>query len=235
MKFGADLNRVRRKALTSRAAARLSRTKAVLAPIGMAILALALAGTTAFLIVSGLAAGSAGNAGTQAGQLRQQPPAVAGNLPRQDSAELRPGVQAAMTQFRQRFAAVLDDSTASYPAGVYAEPGRADPTTGGSAWVLYLGFNSPSRLGKLSATVNRLMASLSGSGSGTDAGPWRVAAGPAGGVAQCVITVIAGSQMSVCGWATPGAIGAIMSPARDIAVSELAALLSLMRPSLQAS
>jgi len=99
--------------------------------------------------------------------------------------------------------------------------------------VLYLGFNSPSRLGKLSATVNRLMASLSG--SGTDAGPWRVAAGPAGGVAQCVITVIAGSQMSVCGWATPGAIGAIMSPARDIAVSELAALLSLMRPSLQAS
>jgi len=230
MKLLAGLNRARRTMLTSRTAARLSRTMAVLAPIGLTILALALAGTTAFLIVSGLAAGSER---TAAGQLRQPPPAVAGNLPKQDSTELRPGVQAAMAQFRQRFAAVLDDSTASYPAAVYAEPGRADPTTGGSAWVLYIGFNSPSRLGELSATVNRLMASLSG--SGTDARPWRVAAGPAGGLARCVITVIAGRQMSVCGWATPGAIGAVMSPARDTGAGELAALMSLMRPSLQAS
>lgn len=208
----------------------ISRKKAVLALTGMTVAALILACTVAALAVRGFAAGSARRAGS-AGRLIVPAPLAAGGLPRHQRVVRDHGAQLAIAAFRQRFAALLDDPAAGYPAGLYDEPGRLDPAVGHPAWVMYLGFNEPSKLADPAAAVTRLMASLGGPADKVR--PWQVAAGPAGGTAKCSVAVIGLTQVSVCGWATDSTVGAVISPMRDTGVSELAFLMARMRPDLQ--
>lgn len=208
----------------------VSRTKAVLALTGMTFAALILACTAALLAVRGFAAGSARSA-VSAGRLIVPAPPAAGGLPRHPAVVRDHGTELAIAEFRRRFASLLDGPAAAFPAGLYDEPGRVDPAADHPAWVMYLGFNEPSKLADPAATVTRLMASLTGPADKVR--PWQVAAGPAGGTAKCSVAVIGLTQVSVCGWAAGRTVGAVMSPMRDTGVGELAFLMARMRPDLQ--
>jgi len=126
---------------------------------------------------------------------------------------------------------MLNGSPASYPAALYNEPGRIDLVTGSPAWLMYLGFNEHLSLPDPAATVSALMASVAGPHGNVR--PWQVIPGPAGGIAKCVVAIVARTQVAICGWATSDTIGAVLSPTRDTTVSELAVLVSRMRPDLQ--
>lgn len=197
----------------------------------MALAALALGYTVVILALKGLAVEPAGSPAAPAGQLIFPAPATAAGLPRHSPIVLNHGIKLAVGQFRRRFALLLNGSTAPYPAELYNEPGRVDLATGAPGWVMYLGFNERSNLADPAAAVTRLMGSLAGPSATVR--PWQVAAGPAGGIAKCVVAIIGQTQVSVCGWATDNTIGALMSPTRDTNVSQLAVLMSLMRPDLQ--
>src|ERR1022692_2749951 len=210
--------------------AKASTGKAIVALTAMTLLALVLLGTTVTLAMHGFGADAVEEAAAPVGQLVQPAPAVAGGLPQHYAAEHNPVTQAVIAHFRQRFGVVFADPTAEV-AGLYSQPGRVDVVTGLPAWVMYLGVNVSTSPGDLPATVTGMMTSLDGPAAHVQ--PWRVAAGPAGGIAECVVTVIAKSQMSICGWATDSAIGALASPTRDTSVRELEVLMSQMRPDLQ--
>jgi hypothetical protein len=63
--------------------------------------------------------------------------------------------------------------------------------------------------------------------------PWPVAAGQRGGSANCAMAWLGHTSVSVCGWATDHTIGALVSPARETTVRELATLMVKMRNDLQ--
>jgi len=217
--------------LVRRPVRKTSRKFAVIALVGMLLAAVALGFTAVNLALKGFAAGSAGSRTGSAGQLVWPAPATAGGLPLHSPVVNNQGTRRAIAQFRQRFAALLGGSTATYPAALYNEPGRVDLVTGGPAWVMYAGFNEHVGPTGTLAAVNRLMASLAGPSARLR--PWAVPTGPAGGIAKCSVAIIGLTQMSVCGWATEKTVGAVMSPTRDTTVSELAVLLGKMRPDLQ--
>ena len=210
--------------------ARTSTGKAIVALTAMTLLALVLLGATVTLAMHGLGSDAAEDAPAPAGQLVQPAPAVAGGLPQHYAAEHNPVTQAIIAHFRQRFGVVFADPAAEV-AGLYSQPGRVDVVTGLPAWVMYLGVNVSTSPGDLPAAVTGMMTSLDGPAAHVL--PWRVAAGPAGGIAECVVTVIAKTQMSICGWATDSAIGALASPTRDTSIRELEVLMSQMRLDLQ--
>jgi hypothetical protein len=217
--------------LLRRPVRKTSRKAAIVALATMTLTAAALAFTAVNLALKGFAADTAGVPAASAGTLVWPPPATAGGLPLHSPVVSNQGTKRAIAQFRRRFAVLLNGSTAIYPAALYNEPGRVDLVTGGPAWVMYLGFNENPNLADSAATVTRLMASLAGPSANVR--PWMVTAGPAGGTAKCVVAIVGLTQVSVCGWATDGTIGALMSPTRDTTVSELAVLMSKMRPDLQ--
>jgi hypothetical protein len=193
------------------------------------VMTLAAAGLIAATITLALRAAQP-RTGYLAAPLAVPAPAAAAGLPRGYLPIRNAQAQAAMADFRQRFAGTLmPGSQARYPAALYREPGTADLVTGSPGWLMYLGYNAPAPLGSPAATARRLIHALARS-SGL---PWRVAAGPRGGAAWCVVTVIARTPMSVCTWATGRTAGAVMSPTRDTAADELAALLPQLRMDVQ--
>jgi hypothetical protein len=213
------------------ASRRASRIKALLALLGMALAATVLAYTAVSLALKGLAARPAGDQATAAKPLIWPAPDTAGGLPLHSPVVGNPGTRRVIAQFRRRFTALLNGSSAVYPAALYNEPGRVDLTTGSPAWVMYVGYNERPHLTDPAATVSRLMASLAGPAGNVR--PWLVTAGPAGGTARCVVARVGITEVAVCGWATDVTIGAVLSPTRDTSVSELAVLMSQMRPDLQ--
>ena len=210
--------------------AKTSTGKAIVALTAMTLLALVLLGTTVTLAMHGFGANAVEDAAAPVGQLVQPAPAVAGGLPQHYAAEHNPVTHGVIAHFRQRFGVVFADPTAEV-AGLYSQPGRVDVVTGLPAWVMYLGVNISTSAGDLPAAVTGMMTSLDGPAAHVR--PWRVAGGPPGGVAECVVTVITKTQMSICGWATDSTIGALMTPTRDTTVRELEVLMTLMRPDLQ--
>jgi hypothetical protein len=48
-----------------------------------------------------------------------------------------------------------------------------------------------------------------------------------------LVAIVGRTQVAMCGWATRYTIGALLSPTRDTSVTELAVLMSRMRPDLQ--
>lgn len=195
----------------------------------LAVMTLAAAGLIAATVTLALRVAHP-RSGHLAAPLVVPAPAVAAGLPRGYLPIRNAQAQAAIADFRRRFAGTLmPGSHARYPAGVYREPGTADLVTGSPGWLMYLGYNSPVPLGSPATTSRRLIHALARS-SGL---PWRVAAGRAGGAAWCVATVIARTPMSVCTWATGRTAGALMSPIRDTAADELAALLPQLRADVQ--
>jgi hypothetical protein len=199
----------------------------------MGLAAVALISTTAVLAVKAFSAAPATPAATGAssGLLATPAPAFAATLPRRYETPANQSILLAVAQFRQRFAVLVGGSPAPYPAALYGEPGRVNPVTGATGWVMYLGYNSRAGLGPPTVTTARLMAGLMG--GATRPHPWAAAAGPLGGSALCSGAVIGLTPMSVCVWATGQTAGALMAPAAVTTGSELAALMLAMRPSLQ--
>jgi hypothetical protein len=217
--------------LVRQSAARTRTGKKIIALAAILLLALALLGVTVQLAMRGFATEPAADIVASAGPVLALAPPLAGGLPRHYPAERNPGTEIAIAQFRRRFAVVLNDATTPYTAGLYSQPGRVDVITGLPAWVMYFGVNVRTSAGDLPVSLSAMMASLAGPGANDRA--WQVNAGSDGGTAQCVVTVIARTQLSICGWATDGTRGALMSPTRDTSVRELAVLMTLMRPDLQ--
>jgi len=203
----------------------------------MGLAAAALIATTAVLTTKALTASSATTPAAQAtvpssGLLVMPAPAYAATLPRRYVTPTNQSILLAVAQFRQRFAVLLGGSAAPYPAGLYGEPGRVNTVTGGTGWVMYLGYNSRSGLGAPAATTARLMRSLMAGAAKPI--PWTTAAGPLGGSTLCSGAMIGLTPMSVCVWATDHTAGALMAPAGVTTGAELAALMLAMRPNLQA-
>ncbi|MHB1820192.1 MAG: hypothetical protein ACYCO9_19465 [Streptosporangiaceae bacterium] len=197
--------------------------------LSLVIMALAAAGLIAATVTLALRAAHPRPDGLAA-PLAMPAPAVAAGLPRGYLPIRNAQVQAAIADFRRRFAgSLMPGSPTRYPAGLYREPGTPDLVTGSPGWLMYLGYNSPTPLGSPATTSRRLIHALARS-SGQ---PWRVAAGQAGGAAWCVVTVVARTPMSVCTWATGQTAGAVMSPTRDTTADELAALLPQLRTDWQ--
>jgi hypothetical protein len=212
-----------------------SRRRAVLALAALTLAAIALAWTSVALALKGFASDLAGSHAA-AGELLYPAPPNAGALPVHSRVIGNRGTQRAIEVFRHRFAAAIDShasggQAASFPTALYNEPGRPDPVTGTAAWVMYAGFNEQPGLSDPAATLNSLMAKLAGPGATLR--PWQVDAGPAGGIAKCIVAIVGQTQVAVCGWATDRTIGAVMSPTRDTTVNELALRMSLMRSDLQ--
>jgi len=201
----------------------------------MAVAAIALISTTVVLATKALNAApatpTAQGAVASSGQLAMPAPAFAATLSRRYEMPANQSILLAVAQFRRRFAVLLGGSPAAYPAGLYGEPGRVNPVTGGTGWVMYLGYNSRAGLGAPPATAARLMASLMGGAAKPR--PWMTAAGPLGGSALCSGAVIGLTPMSVCVWATEHTAGALIAPAAVTTGGELSALMVAMRPSLQ--
>ncbi len=170
-------------------------------------------------------------ASARPGSLIRPAPAVAGGLPRRYRTITNPSILQVIATARQRFAALLPGAAGPHPAALYGEPGRADPVTGTTAWVLYLGYNLPARSpAQPAATAVRL---LDGIGGSSRLNSWRVDPGPGGGAARCAVAVLSRTQVALCGWATARATAILVTPTRDTSVSELAAFLVAMRADLQ--
>jgi hypothetical protein len=197
--------------------------------IVLGVLAVAIASTTAVLASRALSAAGVGATASSA-PLIMPAPAQAAGLPRRYLPPTDQNVLLAITQFRQRFAAMRGGSTATYPEAIYAEPGRIDLATGTGGWVTYLGYNAPADLGDPARTTSRLMTALAGP---TSSRSWQVPAGSQGGTARCMIAVVGLTRMSVCGWATDHTVAAVMSPAGVASTNELAALMPFMRVDIQ--
>ncbi len=205
-----------------------NRRKAALALAAMTLACAALAYAATLLALKGVSVGAAQD--SFAGQLAAPAPDEAGGLPLRSPVVGNQGTRRAIAEFRRRFGELTSHRLAAYPIGLYSEPGRVDPVTNAPAWIMYLGFNAPAEQTSPMVTVGALLTTLAGPAAHDR--PWRVAPGPAGGAAKCVITVISRTQMAVCGWATGWTMGALMSPTRDTNVTELAYLMSRMRPDL---
>jgi hypothetical protein len=210
---------------------RARRTKAIATLTVLALTAAALGWAVVMLVMKGMAIEPAGAFAGPAGQLVYPAPGTAGGLPRHSAVVRNPATRLVIAQFRRRFSVVLGGSRADYPAALYNEPGKVDLTVGSPAWLMYLGFNSRTDRSDPAAAVTKLMASLAGPHGNVR--PWQVPPGPAGGMARCVVAIVGRTQVAVCGWATGDTIGAVLSPTRDTSVSELAVLMSRMRPDLQ--
>lgn len=215
----------------------------------MTAVAVLLAWATIHVAARGLAAGEA--AGQRiGGPLVIPAPRHAGGLPRRFGPITDPAARSIVTEFRQRFGAVgaglvADarraaasgnrspgrDITAAWTSGLYGEPGRLDPQTYRSSWIMYLGLDATGRLGRPAETVARLMMRVLGPYARV--GPWPVAAGHRGGSANCTVAWLGQTSVAVCGWASGHTIGALASPVRDTSVRELAALMVRMRFDLQ--
>ncbi len=204
------------------------RRKAALALAAMTLACAALAYAATLLALKGVSVGAAQD--SFAGQLAAPAPDEAGGLPLRSPVVGNQGTRRAIAEFRRRFGELTSHRLTAYPIGLYSEPGRVDPVTNAPAWIMYLGFNPPTEQASPVVTVGALLTTLAGPAAHDR--PWRVAPGPAGGAAKCVITVISRTQMAVCGWATGWTMGALMSPTRDTNVTELAYLMSRIRPDL---
>jgi hypothetical protein len=204
--------------------------------------AVALAWATVSLVRAGLAATRAA-ASVSAGPLVAPAPRTAGNLPRRFDTTTDPADQLVIARIEHKFSAVAArllaaarrgaaaPVTTTRPSGLYGQPGHLDPATSRPSWIVYLGLQSPVRLGTPDATISSLMMGMLGPDSRI--GPWPVPAGHRGGKANCTVAWPAGVKVSYCGWATGRTIGLIASPARQTSVGELAILLIQMRYDLQ--
>jgi hypothetical protein len=211
-----------------RASRPISARKAVALLAGMLVVAVALAGTTAFLAIRGFAA--AGNRPGATAPLIVPAPVRAANLPRHYKLTTDQSALLAIAQFMRRFGVQSGRPPGTYAVALYGEPGRVDLTTGASGWIMYVGYNAPANLGSPAATITRLMTNLAGP---SPTASWQVPAGSPGGSARCMVTVVGPTKMSVCGWATDRTEAAFMSPLRDTSVTGLAALMQVMRINLQ--
>ena len=181
---------------------------------------------------------------TSAGPLVIPAPRIAGGLPRRFGSISREGAGPIVTELRQRFGAVgaglIADARraaaarpvgAAWTSGLYAQPGHVDPVTARPAWVMYLGLDANAKIGVPYDVISRLMMGILGRYS--KVGPWRVPAGHRGGSANCTVTWLAQTQVSVCGWASDHTIGVLASPTSATNVAELATLMIKMRFDLQ--
>lgn len=210
----------------------------------MTAVAVLLTWATASLAQGGIAASRASSA-ISGGRLVAPAPRTAGGLPLRVGTTEDPADHAIISQLERRFAAVSSQLLAAATAhgtaagsaapvrvsGLYGEPGHLDPLTSRPSWIIYLGAGSPARFGQPSVTIGALMMGILGKYS--KIGPWPVAAGHRGGQANCTVVWLAGTEVSVCGWASDRTIGIVASPARQTSVGELATLLIKMRYGLQ--
>ena len=209
----------------------------------MTAAAVLLTWATASLAQSGIAASNAASA-ISGGRLVSPAPRSAGGLPLRVGTTQDPADQAIITRLEHRFSVVSSRllagalrgtsaraTSAVRPSGIYGEPGHLDPVSSRPSWIKYLGLQSPARFGQPSNTISTLMMGILGNYS--KIGPWPVAAGHRGGQANCTVAWLAGTEVSVCGWATARTIGIVASPARDTSVGALATLLIKMRYGLQ--
>jgi len=187
------------------------------------------------------------------GPLVRPAPGIAGGFPRRTGAITDPAVLAIVGEFGQRFRATGNamvararltadpasgvgspagqDVTDSWTSGLYGQPGHLDPRTLRPSWIAYYGLDTNGMLGRPAASIMRLMRGLTGPVGPVSA--WPVAAGQRGGSAKCTMAWLGHARVSACGWATDHTIGALVSPARETAVRELATLMVTMRDDLQ--
>jgi hypothetical protein len=209
----------------------------------MAAIAVLLAWATVSLAQRGVAASAAAGK-ISGGPLVAPAPRSAGGLPRRFVTTPDPADQLLIRELRRRFTAVTGQLLAAArpadrgrpvttirPGGLYGEPGHLDPVTSRPSWVIYLGLQSSSALGRPIDTVGSLMLGFLGKDS--KIGPWPVAAGHRGGQANCTVVWLAGMEVSVCGWATDHTVGVVASPTRETSPAEMAMLLIQMRYELQ--
>lgn len=193
--------------------------------IGLATVVLGAA--TVILAGAALSAVTPGDASGASEALANPVPAAAANLPRLDGVPDRDLNRPLIKPYESRFQSAIGGPRTGYLNGLYGMPGLADPVTDGVAWVMYVGHNMPRQIGDPAVMVSRLMRAFGGG-----APSWPAAPGLAGGSARCMHAYLAGTQLAICGWATARTIGAVMSPARDASIPELATLMRLMRPDL---
>jgi hypothetical protein len=156
-------------------------------------------------------------------------PAMAGGLPRRYLPVGDPATQQLMAEFIRRFTTVVG-SYAGRPGALYREPGAIDMANE-QGWVMYLGHNSAASLGSPNVTIGRLMAALTATSAPEIS--WPAAPGPRGGSAQCALTLLGTTTVTLCAWATEHTIGALMSPTAETKRNELAVLMRVMRLDLQ--
>ncbi|HWF82656.1 MAG TPA: hypothetical protein VN695_18930 [Streptosporangiaceae bacterium] len=202
----------------------------VAGPLLALLIVAGLALTSAIVVLVGAGLSGATGAPAASVPLAVPAPEMAGGMPRHELPLHNAAIHALIAEFTSRFAAVAG-SQAGQPAALYREPGAVDPATGEPAWVMYLGQNSATTLGPPGATISRMMTALTGT-SAPDSF-WPVATGPFGGSARCAIARFGATSVSLCAWATPNTIGALMSPTADTRGNELATLMPLMRADLQ--
>jgi hypothetical protein len=158
-------------------------------------------------------------------------PAYADGLPRLFNTTKQPDVTLALiAEFRRRFIAATG-SASGQPSAQYREPGTLDLATDKPAWVMYVGYNSDASLGAPQTTILKLIARLTE--NSLPSSSWSIDAGPRGGSARCAVTKITDVSVSICAWATPNTLGALMSPTADTKSDELAVLMPQMRLDLQ--
>ncbi len=209
----------------------------------MTAIAVLLAWATVSLAQRGVAASTAAGK-ISGGPLIAPAPRSAGGLPRRFVTTPDPADQLIIRELRQRFSSVTGQLlsaarqadrgrpvTAIRPGGLYGQPGHLDPVTSRPSWVIYLGLQSTAALGRPIDTVGTLMLGFLGKDS--KIGPWPVAAGHRGGQANCTVTWLAATEVSVCGWATDNTVGVVASPTRETSPAEMAMVLIQMRYELQ--
>lgn len=156
-------------------------------------------------------------------------PAVAGGLPRRYLPVREPATLQLIAEFIRRFTTVAGSYTGR-PAALYREPGAID-IANEQGWVMYLGHNSAASLGTPNVTIGRVMAALTATSAPETS--WPTAPGPRGGSAQCALTLLGTTTVTLCAWATEHTIGALMSPTAETKRNELAVLMRVMRLDLQ--
>ena len=207
---------------------RLLRRWVALSILGLLVVAaLILTGAIVGLANLGLSAASRSAADSS---LAVPAPPVAGGLPRHYQPVRDLGTQALITEFIKRFSGVVKGYSGQ-PAALYREPGTVDLATNQPGWVMYLGFNSATGLGRPSTTIDQIMANLIENSDPRSA--WVAAPGARGGSARCAIALFVNTTVSLCAWATDHTVGALMSPTADTRGNELAVLMPLMRLDLQ--
>lgn len=197
------------------------RTLIVLGSIGAAVLI----GVLAIVVAAVIQSGSTANV-----RVKVPAPASAGGLNRDYADESNPQFQAALAQFRQRYAASFATHISSYTAAIYTNAAAGQPATTANVGLLYLGFNSAGETINPANAVRIAVSHIETSFQSTT-GTVRVSGLPGDTNAECVGSAVNGNPVAICVWATDEteAVIATLLPGTD---TELASVLKRMQPDL---